>query len=47
MSDLIKLRKENPNNPNVGYLNINSLRKKIIRLLEIYFKSSIECTISY
>ena len=25
---LIKLRKENPNNPNIVYLNINSLREK-------------------
>ena len=25
---LIKLRKENPNNPNIAYLNINSLSEK-------------------
>ena len=39
---LIKLRKENPNNPNIAYLNINSLREKIITLLEICLKSFID-----
>ena len=30
LSGLIKLRKENPNNPNIAaYLNINSLREKL------------------
>ena len=27
---LIKLKRENPNNPNIAHLNINSLREKII-----------------
>ena len=40
LSGLIKLRKENPNNPNIAYLNINSLRKKILRA--ICLKSSID-----
>ena len=39
---LIKLRKENPNNPNIAYLNINSLREKIISLREICLKSFID-----
>ena len=39
---LIKLRKENPNNPNIAYLNINSLKEKIINLREICLKSSID-----
>ena len=39
---LIKLRKENPNNPNIAYLNINSLREKIITLREICLKSFID-----
>ena len=38
---LIKLRKENPNN-NPNYLNINSLREKIISLREICLRSSID-----
>ena len=42
LSGLIKLRKENLNNPNIAYLNINSLREKIIRLREICLKSSID-----
>ena len=37
--DLIKLRKENSNNPNIAYLNINCLTEKIISLREIYFVS--------
>ena len=41
LSDLIKLKKENPNNPNIAYLNINSLREKIIRLQEICLKGFI------
>ena len=44
---LIKLRKENPNNPNIVYLNINSLREKkslvcekyLLKILLIYFAS--------
>ena len=32
---LIKPRKENPNNPNIFYLNVNSLREKIISLREV------------
>ena len=39
---LIKLRNENPNNPNIAYLNINSLREKIVNLREICLKSSID-----
>ena len=39
---LIKLRKRNPNNPNIIYLNINSLREKIISLREICLTSSID-----
>ena len=39
---LIKLRKENPNDLNIAYLNINNLREKIISLREIYIKSSID-----
>ena len=31
-SGIIKLREENPNNQNIAYLNINSLREKIICL---------------
>ena len=42
MLGLKKLRKENPNNPNIAYLNINSLREKIISLQEICLKSSID-----
>ena len=42
MLGLAKLRKENPNNPNIAYLNINSLREKIISLQEICLKSSID-----
>ena len=39
---LIKLRKENTNNPNIAYFNINSLREKLISLQEICLKSSID-----
>ena len=39
---LIKLRKENPNDPNIAYLNINSLREKITSLREICLKSSVD-----
>ena len=39
MSGVIKHRKENPNNPNIAYLNINSLRQS---LREICLKSSID-----
>ena len=42
MLDLIKLRKENPNNANIAYLNINTLTEKIISLPEICRKSSID-----
>ena len=42
MSDLIKPRKENPNSPNIAYLNLNSLREKIISLREICLKSFID-----
>ena len=42
MLGLIKLRKVNPNNPNIAYLNINSLREKITSLREICLKSSID-----
>ena len=42
MLDLIKLRKENPNNANIAYLNINTLTEKIINLPEICRKSSID-----
>ena len=42
MLNIIKLRKENPNNPNIAYLNINSLREKTINLREICRKSSID-----
>ena len=38
----IKLRKENPNNPNIAYSNINSYREKNISLQEICLKSSID-----
>ena len=39
---LLKLRKENRNNPNIAYLNINSVREKIISLQEICLESSID-----
>ena len=39
---LLKLRKENRNNPNIAYLNINSVREKIISLREICLESSID-----
>ena len=39
---LMKFRKENPNNPNIAYLNIDSVREKIISLREIRLKSSSE-----
>ena len=39
---LIKLRKENPNDPNIAYLNINSLREKITSPREISLKSSVD-----
>ena len=39
---LIKLRKENPNDPNIAYLNINSLREKITSPREICLKSSVD-----
>ena len=39
---LIKLRKENPNNPNIAYLNINSLSEKFLSLRETCLKSSID-----
>ena len=42
MSGLIKLNKENPNNPNIAYLNVNSLREKIISLPEIFLERSID-----
>ena len=35
---LIKLRKENPNNPNIVYLNINSLREKKSLVCEKYLR---------
>ena len=40
--DLIIVRKENLNNPNIAYLNINTLIEKIISLREICRKSSID-----
>ena len=42
LSYLIKLIKENSNNPNIANLNINSLRKKIISLRGICIKISID-----
>ena len=42
MLDIIKLRKENPNNPNIAYLNINTLTEKIVNLREICRESSID-----
>ena len=42
LSGLLKLRKKNSNNPNIAYLNINSVREKIISLREICLKSSID-----
>ena len=39
---LIKVRKENPNNPNIAHLNIDSLQEKIISPREICLKSSID-----
>ena len=39
---LLKLRKENRNNPSIAYLNINSVREKIISLREICLESSID-----
>ena len=39
---LIKLRKGNPNNPNIAYLNINSLSEKFLSLRETCLKSSID-----
>ena len=39
---LLKLRKENRNNPNIAYLNISSVREKIISLREICLESSID-----
>ena len=40
VSGLIELRKKYPNNSTIGYLNINSLRNKIIDLREIMGKVS-------
>ena len=43
---LVKIRKSHHENPFVGYLNINSLRNKIISLREILVKAPIDilCT---
>ena len=41
-SGIIKLREENPHNQNIAYLNINSLREKIISLREICLKRSVD-----
>ena len=35
IATISKLRDENPNNPLIGYLNINSLRNKIVDLREV------------
>ena len=40
VSGLIELRNKYPNNSTIGYLNINSLRNKIIDLREIMSKVS-------
>ena len=40
VSGLIELRNKYPNNSTIGYLNINSLRNKIIDLREIMGKVS-------
>ena len=45
-SELIELRNKYPNNPSIGYLNINILRNKIIDLRETMSKAPFEivCT---
>ena len=42
MKGLSKLRKAYPNNPIIGYLNINSLKEKIICLRDIISTSKID-----
>ena len=42
VSCLVKLRKNYINNPNTGYLNINSFSERIIYLKEICLKTSID-----
>ena len=42
ISKLIELRNKYPNNPIIGYLNINSLRNKIIDLREIMTKAPLD-----
>ena len=38
IENIFQLRKNNPSNPLIGYLNINSLRNKIIDIREIFTK---------
>ena len=42
VSDLIELRNKYPNNPIIGYLNINSLRNKTIDLRKIMSKARLD-----
>ena len=42
ISELISLRKRFPNNPMIGYLNINHIGNKIINLRDICFKAPID-----
>ena len=38
IENIFQLRKNNPSNPLIGYLNINNLRNKIIDIREIFTK---------
>ena len=42
VSELIELRNKYPNKPIIGYLNINSLRNKIVDLREIMSKAPLD-----
>ena len=42
MDGLIILRQANQNNSLIGYMNINSLREKIVSLREVLSKASID-----
>ena len=39
---MLNLRKAYQNNPLIGYININSLREKIVSLREVLSKASID-----
>ena len=47
MNGLAKLRDAYPNNPIIGYININSLREKIISLRDVISKSKLEVLCIY